>query len=430
MTLRGTRLGALTAVILLAVFAMLLSHVDVSAIPAFARKYETSCTTCHVIYPKLNAYGEGFRNSGYRFIGNDEELVKQPDVPMGADAWKHVFPKGTWPGALPSVPPLAIRGAYGASYWPDEELRKSSFQNPWEISLMLGATLGENISTYGKVNLDGGYLDRAFVRFGNLFDDTLGENSLNIKVGKLEAAIVPWSLTRFIGVSVPLVYGNNRSQGDFTYGMRQRGLEVEGILGHHFKYGIGVANGSNGFRDDNNSKDIYGRVAYKFGGIGFDGYSKALEEGGELPQTDNWTDNSFTLGLSLYEGTETLDEELENEVSRLAVDARLQLGDLDLFGVWIKEDDSEPLTFLPESENSIWFAQADYVFLPWVVGFVRYEQLEAAIDIRNEAPEDLERFVPGLVFAIRANVKVTLEAQLFQDDFNGDVYQAMIDLAF
>lgn len=430
MIFRGSRLGGLTAVILLAVFVTLLIHVDASAIPAFARKYKTSCTTCHVIYPKLNAYGEGFRNSGYRFLGNDEELVKQEDVPMGADAWKHVFPHGTWPGALPGAVPLAVRGAFGAAYWPDEEVRKSSFQTPWEVSLLWGTTLGDHISTYGKVNLDGGTLDRAFVRFGSLFDDTLGENSFNIKVGKLEAAIVPWSLTRFIGVSVPLVYGINRSQGDFTYGMRQRGLEIDGLIGHHFKYAIGASNGSNGFRDDNNTKDIYGRIAYKIGGIGLDGYSKVLEEGGELPQTDNWTDNSFTLGLSLYEGTETLDDALENDVSRLALDARLQLGNLDLFGIYIDEEDSDPFGLGEMNESSIWFAQADYVFLPWVVGFLRYEELEDAIDPREGELQNLERFVPGVVFAIRANVKITFEAQLYQDDLNGDVYQAMIDLAF
>lgn len=32
----------------------LLSAAPAHAIPAFARKYETSCLTCHTIYPKLN----------------------------------------------------------------------------------------------------------------------------------------------------------------------------------------------------------------------------------------------------------------------------------------------------------------------------------------------------------------------------------------
>jgi hypothetical protein len=36
------------------------------AIPYFARKYSVSCSECHVQPPKLNAYGESFRASGYR----------------------------------------------------------------------------------------------------------------------------------------------------------------------------------------------------------------------------------------------------------------------------------------------------------------------------------------------------------------------------
>ncbi len=36
------------------------------AIPAFARKYDTSCQTCHVSsFPKLNDFGNRFRDRGY-----------------------------------------------------------------------------------------------------------------------------------------------------------------------------------------------------------------------------------------------------------------------------------------------------------------------------------------------------------------------------
>ena len=34
---------------------------DANAIPSFARKYGTSCGTCHVLAPKLNAFGSGFK---------------------------------------------------------------------------------------------------------------------------------------------------------------------------------------------------------------------------------------------------------------------------------------------------------------------------------------------------------------------------------
>ena len=37
------------------------------AYPGFARKYHTSCQTCHVAYPRLNDFGQAFRRNGYQF---------------------------------------------------------------------------------------------------------------------------------------------------------------------------------------------------------------------------------------------------------------------------------------------------------------------------------------------------------------------------
>jgi len=39
---------------------------EVGAVPHFARKYDTNCNTCHVLPPKLNAFGESFLARGYR----------------------------------------------------------------------------------------------------------------------------------------------------------------------------------------------------------------------------------------------------------------------------------------------------------------------------------------------------------------------------
>ena len=61
-------------------------------IPAFARKYGTSCLTCHTIYPKLNPFGEAFRRNGYRFPGVDSDAVKQEQIPLGPDVAKKQFP--------------------------------------------------------------------------------------------------------------------------------------------------------------------------------------------------------------------------------------------------------------------------------------------------------------------------------------------------
>ncbi len=39
---------------------------EVQAVPHFARKYDVGCTTCHVLPPKLNRFGEAFLARGYR----------------------------------------------------------------------------------------------------------------------------------------------------------------------------------------------------------------------------------------------------------------------------------------------------------------------------------------------------------------------------
>ena len=48
---------------------MLLSTISTRsyAIPAFSRQYGTSCTTCHLDFPKLNDFGKAFKDAGFKF---------------------------------------------------------------------------------------------------------------------------------------------------------------------------------------------------------------------------------------------------------------------------------------------------------------------------------------------------------------------------
>jgi hypothetical protein len=96
-------------ILTLVVAGLLLPADSAEAIPAFARKYETSCQTCHVAYPKLNAFGEAFRLRGYRMPGETEEMIKDKPVSLGAPAWKRLWPKAIWPSDIPGSIPLAAR---------------------------------------------------------------------------------------------------------------------------------------------------------------------------------------------------------------------------------------------------------------------------------------------------------------------------------
>src|SRR5215469_13232464 len=79
------------------------------AIPAFSRMYGTSCSTCHIDFPKLNDFGKAFKDAGFKFPKDDETMLKVPAVLLGAPAQKDVWPNTIWPGQIPGLPPIGLR---------------------------------------------------------------------------------------------------------------------------------------------------------------------------------------------------------------------------------------------------------------------------------------------------------------------------------
>ena len=55
------------------------------AIPLFARKYNTSCFTCHTAEPLLNEFGYRFQANGYQLPGTSEKISiwDQSPAPVG-----------------------------------------------------------------------------------------------------------------------------------------------------------------------------------------------------------------------------------------------------------------------------------------------------------------------------------------------------------
>src|ERR1700682_5362476 len=51
---------------------MLADSQSARAIPAFARKYGLPCSACHEAWPKLNNFGQVFKDNGYQ-LGNDKD---------------------------------------------------------------------------------------------------------------------------------------------------------------------------------------------------------------------------------------------------------------------------------------------------------------------------------------------------------------------
>src|ERR1700739_2279844 len=99
--------GLLAGTIVL--FALLVMVPSGKAIPAFSRKYGTSCTTCHNNYPELNDFGLAFKKNGFKFPKDDETFVKQDPVMLGSKAQKEAFPGAVYPGEIPGTIPISFR---------------------------------------------------------------------------------------------------------------------------------------------------------------------------------------------------------------------------------------------------------------------------------------------------------------------------------
>src|ERR1700688_2851900 len=57
---------------------MLADSQSARAIPAFARKYGMPCSACHEAWPKLNNFGQTFKDNGYQMMNDRDAPIFQP----------------------------------------------------------------------------------------------------------------------------------------------------------------------------------------------------------------------------------------------------------------------------------------------------------------------------------------------------------------
>lgn len=69
---RGRFAGALLAVCLVLGCAP-----SAFGIPAFARKYGLPCSACHEAWPKLNVFGQTFKDNGYQLMNDRDSPIWQ-----------------------------------------------------------------------------------------------------------------------------------------------------------------------------------------------------------------------------------------------------------------------------------------------------------------------------------------------------------------
>ncbi|MBT8470022.1 MAG: hypothetical protein KJN97_14855 [Deltaproteobacteria bacterium] len=403
------------------------------AIPAFARRYETSCQTCHTVYPALTPFGDAFRRNGYRFpSGEDEDRSMDEPVPLGHEVHKDLFPNEVWPGTLPGKVPISVlitpqfvvaRGGgadehHGGSpaVEVDEESDEAYALNFRDTSfaLMVGTPLGDHFSVFAKVevNLEGEVaLERPFIAISPLKDPA----AFMIRVGAFEPTLYPFTLHRsYTGHELAyttVVLGDN----EWSPEPQQIGLELTGVVINRLGYSAGVVEGSGG--PFNRDKDFYGRLEYKFGGMSLNGTEPT---GYSRP----WQEKSVVIGGSFYRGVGTLEDpnggsEIQSDSFWRAsgdVYSRLVNAIVTVGGFY--QQNQRPIFADPESGNlASVLAQLDYIIWPWFMPTIRYEMFRQNLPDASGAVYSHRGFL-GVNALLRANIALRLYVTGRIDDGN------------
>ena len=411
-----------------AIFMLSFFNTLAEAIPAFARKYKTSCTTCHVAYPKLNAFGETFRRNGYQIPEVDERYVKEKPVSLGAPAWKEVWPEGVWPNEISGTAPFSLWGSSFYRY--DAESRvKHDFTFPSTVVLESAGTLGEDVSFFGSIWLirsggDFGGLWRLFLKFNDPLSGILPDRLFNVTIGQFEPSAVPVSNNRKLTHTPFLINNFSVGKNDFRFS-NQRGVEVDGLVSSRLEYAVGIVNGNGTGRldrttnsvDNNTTKDVYARLGYKFGGFGLDGSGLISEKEDVLPEVK--AEKSLYVGAIGYSGKNKFtvsNRTYDDNFYRYGFTFDFNYESLNLFGAVVQGSHANAYGNFKDTSVIAYFSEADLAIYPWLIAAVRY----GVVDIERET-ENKDEVIVSLSALIRANIKLVVEGALHTTGGEGDL---------
>ena len=396
--------------------AIALSATAADATPAFARKYRTSCTTCHTIFPKLTPFGEAFRRNGYRFPGIDSDAIKAEPMEMGTDAQKQMFPDAVYPGSLSPFPAFALGLDGTAVIHPDTSSSAGQADHGTVIALddliaeahlWAMGNYDDKITYYAEVTFTPGSVD--LERGAVYFNDLVGpKHAVNVVVGRGPSTLTSFGPhssyledTSLPQISVPGLYG---AANQFLITDNHTGIEANGVLGGRFDYAAGVvANGDN--ISLRNTANFYVHAGYKLGGMSLDG-----EDSGSSSQ-DLDREQSVTVDAFMYRTISSYTDPIMttfNKDTGLVIGGALrgQLGKLELdAGVYVETDDQVVLGAPPTTTIAQWDELA-YLVLPWLAVAARVDYAQVAQS--GMATVNDFKFTPGVAALVRPNLRFTL----------------------
>ena len=423
------RLAALTTFLVL-----MGSAASAHAIPAFARRYQTSCQTCHVAFPRLTPFGEAFRRNGFRFPGaGDATAEKQEPVTLGNDAARDQWPGTVWPGELPGALPLSLVVDGKATVGPMPEGHMSVVGSKAAVDSM-GMPIASAASNNGKVGLDtmGGHVGmRAGGSLGEIASvfasvDVGGHEPIAVERGWLNLTPVGQTALHVrMGRFEPTLHGVSIHRGLFGHQLRltttsvgnnpgilepsKTGLELSGVAIGRIGWALGVVDNAleeGAMTQRLLRKDVYGRLEYKLGGMRLDGVDAQAGSAA-------WRERSLTLGASAYAGRASIAGVHEDDFLRVGGDAHVIFDDLLIDVVAAREHHSQPTLVAGEVQDvDLLFGELTWMASAFVFPSLRVESSRT----QYGSHVDIAWIGSALVsFVVRPNILLRLHGELGAD---------------
>jgi hypothetical protein len=243
--------------LLLGVVIVLATCRPLAAIPAFARKHGFNCNMCHTAYPKLNDFGQRFRNNGYQIPGQSglESTVFESALPLALRTTAGYTVSTNTNGTTAGF------GLYGLDMLAAGVLHKN-------ISFMFIYTprIDEPSADFHGPDNGANPAQTAAIESASLVFSNLAGEKLNLRIGRFEPAYHLFSSKRpyYIGQTYE-IYAFAPGYNRFAFADNQIGIEASGRFKPGLNYSLGFINGSGAAPDNNRGKDFYVTLGKTFG---------------------------------------------------------------------------------------------------------------------------------------------------------------------
>jgi hypothetical protein len=387
----------------------LLGERSAQAIPAFAREYNVSCSTCHTLVTRRNDFGDAFRRAGYHWPTGDEadrNARAMPPVEMKGQAL------GT--GLLPLRPPIAVVTTFSGSWTDDLTTPNKTAVGTPSLNIVFGGPISKHIGFFGAWAGGTAPSELAFAWTRVIKN----RPELNFRAGLFEQSTTLFKNNESLLGGYQL--GTSTVSG-FALSMGRIGGEAFGFIKDRTAWSAGiVANNGAGA-----PQDLYAQLSHRFGGLSFTGKERDVDL-----DASSWLDDvGLTLNAWGYYGRIRSDSGITTQrPKRVGADLQLRFRDWAAWGgAMFGDDDYRALAGKPAWNNHslTWFGEGDWFITPWMAVVYVY-QYQDATSLRQE----VQVHQLGLVAILLENLRVRLKGNYTPDRVRNDSVDLQMLLAF